>query len=166
MKFETLKDVQEAFDIIYGLWGKSWTVYSPMEINKEDLTISFTADGYFDPILTLFTLHDRNIVEAKFEWAGEEKDKVIISGCNLEILKNLALIKPFPEYNTIKSVLDNLYPQQEKRNKPDPPHIILGDDFIPIKDWKDYWALQGKDGPSSGWEIPTKEKLYEAIRKL
>lgn len=178
MKFTNEQELQEAHAIINKLWGRSWTVYSSIKMDVNNYTISFTADSYFDPVLLLLTLNSKNIVNAKFEWAGEEKDRVIITGCNLDILKRLSVVQPDLDYKNITTVLDGLLSEQEKIDlakqsddniKPEQTHIVLaditGERLIPIKDWNEYWAKQGKTGPTSAWEIPTYKQLEESLNE-
>ena len=171
MKFNNEHELQETYQIINDLWSGYWTIYSPIKMDITNYTISFTADSYFDPVLTILKLKSKNIISATFEYGGSEKDKITITGCNLNLLRKLSAIKPFPDYNKIASVLNDLLSSEEievAKQTSEPKFIILasaesGDQHVPIKDWKEYWHRKGKDGPSSGWDIPTFKQLYETL---
>ena len=163
MKFSSKEELTRVYQIVKGLWGSHRTVYSDIAIDTNSLTISFKTDAYFDPVLSILKLKNKGILDVNIEYAGSECDKVIITGCNIDLFEKLATIVPFPDYDSIGKAIDEITATKTKSPLPT-EDVVLGNSIILIEHWRKYWSLQGKEGPESVWEIPTPEDLYRAIR--
>lgn len=159
-------ELQEAFKILTKIYGKIWTVTSPFEIKNH--TITFIADSYYDPILTLLALAEQGIIDASTSYVRSEQDKMVITGCNIEILRKLSM--QWPDYKSVETVLEKIsYKkpiQAEEKNSNEGDIIIEGGEsgtVISRELWNEYWKCQGKEAPTSGWEIPTMQQIYETI---
>jgi hypothetical protein len=56
MLFKNKKVLEQTYKIIIKLWLYYWSICSPIIKNDSELTISFEADSYTDPFLSLIHL--------------------------------------------------------------------------------------------------------------
>lgn len=163
--FKNTEELNETFTILNTAYGNYWTIYKPFTIVGN--TITFAADAFYDPVLTLFKLRLRGIINAEVDSFASETDKFIIKGCNLSALREIYNKKP--DFKTVDTMLDSFgFEKPAEKKTADDDFIVLeeekGPKRIPGKVWNQYWAAKGKSGPESGWDIPTSKEIYSTVR--
>lgn len=156
--FRNTEELNETFAILTNKYAKDRFVYSPFKI--DNMTITFDGDSYYDPVLTIAILIKYGVLTGKFYEIGSEKDRVEITGANLEILRKLT--ECWPTWKNAKETLENQYHLKATIKR---EHITLKDGsqyfVITTKDWDKYFEIKGEK--CNAWNIPTYKQFCQTL---
>lgn len=100
--FRNDNDLKNTLNILEKLYKQNKFVYSAFAI--KDNTITFSADSYYDPVLTLLTLKEFGIMDLSVKNISNETDEITITNCNVDALKMIS--ERSPTYKNIQKLCE------------------------------------------------------------